>query len=261
MAANATIKVLERALSILDELRKINLPVGVNELAKKCRLHPSTAFRVIKTLEGGGWVYQLSNAKYILGEKINFVTEKDNFYLALKDVAHPIMERLSSQEMQAMTLCVRINEQCVIIDQSRTERLVDLVPPIGTHLPVYASGSGKVLFSEISSFLIEDMLNLIKFKTYTKYTINARNAYLQELKQVRENGYGIDFSESMEGTACLAVPIRNNKREIIASLSFSGFLGITGKDHLLNYLPVLKQASEEISTKLFKFFNENQTVL
>ena len=45
------IKMVDRALEVLDILRKERSPLGVNEIAKSCELNPSTAFRILKTLE------------------------------------------------------------------------------------------------------------------------------------------------------------------------------------------------------------------
>ena len=72
------IKMVERALTVLDLLRTSKERLGVNEIAKRCDLSPSTAFRILKTLEVTGWVFQLSDDRYIPGEKISFVTEKSN---------------------------------------------------------------------------------------------------------------------------------------------------------------------------------------
>ena len=61
MAANQnpeTIKMLDNALMILDALRVGSKKLGVNEIAKQCGINPSTAFRILKTLEVNGWVFQ-----------------------------------------------------------------------------------------------------------------------------------------------------------------------------------------------------------
>lgn len=71
-----TIKMVDRALEVLDILRKERSPLGVNEIAKNCELNPSTAFRILKTLEVNGWVYQCMDGRYITGQKISFVIEK-----------------------------------------------------------------------------------------------------------------------------------------------------------------------------------------
>ena len=60
-----TIKMVERALAVLDLLRARRERLGVNEIAKLCELNPSTAFRILKTLEKSGWAFQFTDGRYI----------------------------------------------------------------------------------------------------------------------------------------------------------------------------------------------------
>lgn len=258
-----TVKVLERALVVLDALKDGKRPIGVNELAKICGYNPSTVFRIVKTLEQCGWAQQLADDKYIVGYKLTYETEKDNFYLALKDVAHPIMCLYTAQENQAMNLCVRQGEKCIVIGQSRTERLVDFIPPLGAALPLYASGNGKVLFCDLPDSLLHDLLNMIEFQIFTSRTITTRQAFLNELKKVKEQNYAMDLDESVESTCCIAVPIRNLGGDIIAAISFSGFVGNYDEEYLKGYLPVLYKVSDEITRSLYKNYPKiaNETFL
>ena len=63
-----TIKMVERALTVLDLLRTNKERLGVNEIAKRCDLSRSTDFRILKPLEISGWVFQLSDDRYIAGQ-------------------------------------------------------------------------------------------------------------------------------------------------------------------------------------------------
>ncbi len=249
-----TIKILEKALVLLDALMASSSPLGVNDLARQCSMNLSTAFRILQTLKKGGWVFQDQNSKYIASPKISFVTEKDNFYLALKEVAYFTMSRLTNQESQAMNLIIRKYENCIILQQSRTEKIIDYVPPIGSVLPIYASAGGKILLSELPDLIFDEILNKIDFKPITKYTITNKTDFLNEIAKVRKNGYALDIHESTENGCCISVPVRNLNNEIIAALSFSGFLGVKSERELIYYYPILKKASEEITTNLYKSY-------
>ena len=107
-AQNPTIiKMVDQALTVLDTLRMSRESLGVNEIAKMCGINPSTTFRILKTLEVNGWAFQCSDRRYIVGEKIGFVIEKNNLYLALKEVSSFVMNRYTEKYNQAMNLTVR----------------------------------------------------------------------------------------------------------------------------------------------------------
>ena len=154
-AQGEIIKMVERALVVLDLLKTNKERLGVNEIAKRCDLSPSTAFRILKTLESCGWVFQLSDDRYILGQKVSFVTEKNNLYVALSDVAGFVMSEYTAKYGQAMNLMVRDGIHCTIVQQSRTGRLVEYVPPLFSNLPFYACAGGKVLLSELPISMVE----------------------------------------------------------------------------------------------------------
>jgi DNA-binding IclR family transcriptional regulator len=248
----ATVKTLEKALMVLDVIKEANRPIGVNEISRLCSVNLTTTFRILKTLKNGGWVFQDENDKYIIGPKISFVTEKNNFYMALKEIAYYTMARLTVQELQAMNLIIRENEKCYILQQSRTHKLMDYIPPVGTYLPVYASAGGKILLSELPNIIVEKLLDIIDMKPLTKNTITSRAALIEELKKVKQNGYALDVHETQDDGFCIAVPIRNKEGDIIAALSFSGIIGIVPESKIEYYYHILTKASAEITENLYK---------
>ena len=76
-----TVQALERGLKILELLMQEKRPMGVNEIAKCQGITPSAAYRILKTLEANGWSFQMSDDKYIPGEKLSYITEKIIFTL------------------------------------------------------------------------------------------------------------------------------------------------------------------------------------
>ena len=71
------------------------------------------------------------------------------------------------------------------------------------------------------------------------------------VKKAERNGYAFDHSESVMNGTCIAVPIRNYSGTIIATLSFSGFIGVEDTSTLLPYLEPLREASERITSRLY----------
>lgn len=247
-----TIKMVDRALTVLDMLRFERKGLGVNEIAKQCGFSPSTTFRILKTLELNGWVFQFSDKRYIAGEKLSFVLEKNNLFLALKDVASFVMRRYSKKHNKAMNLMVREAARCYILQQSRTDSLMDYIPPLYSELPFYASSGGKILLSELPNSLVGEIINSTQMLQLTKHTITDAEQFRDELRTVVKQGYAVDYKESAENGSCIAVPVRDNEGTIIASLSFSGFIGNTDETTLLQYIPALKDASTEISQSLYQ---------
>ena len=243
---------VDRALSVLDTLRIGSKRLGVNEIAKVCGISPSTAFRILKTLEVNGWVFQCGDGRYIAGQKLSFVIEKNNLFLALKEVSSFVMDRMTKEHGQAMNLIVRDGPHCYILQQSRTKNLVDYVPPLYSDLPFYACAGGKILLSELPISLVDELLMSCDMTPLTEHTITDAERFWQELRAVAKQGFAFDDKESAVNGSCIAVPVRDYEGNIIAALSFSGFVGVADKTDLLQYLPALRNAASEISQSLYR---------
>lgn len=250
------IKMVERAMHVLDTLRIERERLGVNEIAKRCHISPSTTYRILKTLELGGWVFQCSDGRYITGEKISFVIEKNNLYLALKDVATFTMNACTAAHGRAMNLTVRDGRTCYILQQSRTKNLVDYVPPLYTAMPFHACAAGKVLLAELPIFMVEKLLEETELYALTPHTITNPEDFWRELRTVAKQGYAFDHRESSENGSCVAVPIRDNKGNTIAALSFSGIMGVEDPQTLVPLVPALNEAAKEISRNLYRCWDE-----
>ena len=257
MERNSTsrVKSLEKALMVLDSIRESDIPLGVNDISRQCGISVTTVFRMLKTFKTDGWVYQDAEDKYRIGPKISFVHEKNNFYEALSEVAYYTMSELCAKTSQSMNLAVRIHNQANILQQARTAKIIDYVPPIGTYLPLYASGIGKVLLFELPETLLSLILDSISFNPLTPYTITSRAALLAELDKCRTAGYALDVRESEEDGFCIAVPVRC-EHQIAAALSFSGIFGRIQKDQVTEYKELLLAAASEIEQNLCKMNGE-----
>jgi DNA-binding IclR family transcriptional regulator len=254
-----TIKMVDRALQVLDTLRFERQGLGVNSIAKQCGINPSTAFRILKTLETNGWVFQFGDGRYIAGEKLSFILGKDNLNLALKEVASIVMDRYTSKYNQAMNLIVREGAHCYIMQQSRTKNLVDYIPPLYSDLPFYACAGGKILLSELPIHIAEGIIQSREMTPLTEHTITDVEKFWKELRDVAKQNYAIDHKESADNGSCIAVAVRDSTGSTIAALSFSGFIGIQDYNELLKFIPVLNEASIEISKNLYKCWETKES--
>ena len=254
-ANSGNIKALDKAMLVLDFIRESPAPVGVNEIARQCALNITTTFRILQTLKEGKWVYQDKNEKYRIGTKLSFMTPNNNFHAALQEVAYYTMQAMTAKTSHAMNLVVRNYNQCFILQQSRTNKIVDYVPPIGTCLPIYASAVGKVLLAWLPQQLQDMIMDSITFTPLTRHTITTHAALAEELEFCRKNNYAMDMMESQEGGFCIAVPIRCND-EVIAALSFSGIIKKVQQDEIASYYSLLSTAAKEIERNLFQLNGE-----
>lgn len=252
---SSKILVIEKAVKIVEALRAERAPLGVNELSRKLSLNGATTYRILRTLMEYGWIYQNSEGKYTIGYKLSLNFDSEQFYAVLKDVSYYIMRGLTDQENEAVNLVVRQNEYGIILQQTRSNKLMDYVQSIGNTIPLHATSCGKVLLSELPEYKLKNLYNLIEFRPYTAHTITDREQFEQALMAVRMRGYATDIGESLENASCISVPVRGPSNEIIAALSFTGILGNLTFEKELWYYKLLRQASDRITKEMFQIYD------
>ena len=98
---------------------------------------------------------------------------------------------------------------------------------------------------------MEQIMASCEMVPLTPYTITDPVVFRQAIREAERNGYAFDHSESVMNGTCIAVPVRNYTGTIIATLSFSGFIGVEDTSTLLPYLEPLREASEKITSRLY----------
>lgn len=249
------IMVIEKMVKVIDALGAEQSPMGVNELSRKVSLNGTTTFRILRTLMDYGWIYQDSEGKYTLGYKLSLGYDMEKFYLVLKDVAYCVMRRLTDEVNEAVNLVIRQNENGIVLQQSRTTRIIDYVTALGSIIPLYATSCGKILLSELPEPLLNSLCRIMDFKPYTERTITSPAELLHDLQLIRERGYAKDKGESLLNANCISVAVRAPSNEIIAALSFTGMLSELSLEKEQRYFELLKEASKEITDNMFQIYD------
>ena len=239
---------VDRAITILDVLARHG-EVGVTELAAELRVHKSTAFRLVSTLEGRGLVEQTGErGKYRLGVGLLRLAGATTARLDLVQEARPICKSLAASTGETVNIAVLSESSALYLDQVAGSSALQPHNWVGQHIPLHATSNGKVLLSSLTAERLDEVLHGLP--AYTELTITKRSALRGELDVVREQDYAVAVDELEVGLTAVASPIRNAHGDVIASLSVSGPTFRLGPEKLDQVVPLLLQAAEEISHRL-----------
>ena len=216
------IQSVERALKILDLFDEYTSELKITEISQQMNMNKSTVHSLLKTLQKHHYIQQdEANGKYKLGLKL---FERGNLALLtldIRSVARKYLIELSRRTGHTLHLVVLDGKEGVYIDKIEGTSGPVRHSKIGRRAPIHSTGVGKAL----AAFIPEEELNKLLigyvFEKRTENTILTQFDYLQELEKIREKGYAIDAEENEPGITCLAVPIRDMTRQVIAAFSIS----------------------------------------
>jgi IclR family acetate operon transcriptional repressor len=216
-----TIHSIDRAVSVLQVLARRG-PTTITEIANELKIHKSTVFRLMSTLEGRGMVdQQSSRGRYELGHGVVQLAAGANRQLDLAAISRPICEALAADVGETVDIAIHDNKTVLSITQVIGGSAITAVNWVGRRTPIHATSAGKVFLAEMPAE--ERSLYLTgTLERFTDQTITSRRKLEAQLVEVLEQGYGFTVDEYEVGLAAVAAPIRDIHRRAIAAVSVSG---------------------------------------
>lgn len=242
---------LAKGLSILDAFGTDRQRLNVTQTAERVGITRTAARRYLKTLKFLG---------YLDGDEYYFwlthkVLKFSGAYLStahLPKVAQPSLNLLANKTSLVYSIVVMDNYEVVPIARSVSVQNNQFrVSPFGIHLgnriPVHAASTGKILLAQKSVDEQEKWLQYYELKRFTNYTITEKQDFLDMLQKVREQGFCISCEEYELGVTAVAVPIIDQKGNMVASLNAVSPVSKVNDQYLINTIvPMLKEVAKEI---------------
>lgn len=143
-------------------------------------------------------------------------------------MAQHYVKKISILTQETCTISILQNDSALCIAMHEIPRIMNVNIKVGDQLPLWLTANGRVLLAHTSSEKMCNILKNIDYKKYTECTVSDEQSLIQKLKQTKEHGYCIVNQEYEKSLVSLAVPLKNNHGEVIASI------GITGADSRFN---------------------------
>lgn len=242
---------LARGLSILVALG--NHPEGANgtEIARDVGLPVSTVHRLLATEVSLGFVaFDTSTKRYRLGFTVFELAHKVSSVVSLADSARPTMRELSRRTGETVQLAVLSNNRTLFVEKVGTEQAVGIRGSVGDSESVHATSTGKMLISALPDAQLDALISSASFDAHTDNTISDPVLLREHIEQVRTQQFAIADEEFDEGVRAISVPVLDGRQRTRAALCVSAPAFRTSIDTLMSWLPGLREAADEIGTRL-----------
>ena len=221
-SVHGAVKSAERALAILELLTGREHPLTFTDIAHALNYPRSSLHGLLRTMVERGWAeFDESSRTYTLGIR---TLEAGNAYtraLGLVDRALPLMEKIRDTIDETVQLAVLDGVHNVYVAKVDGRQTLTLASEVGRRLPAYATGVGKVLLAGLGHDELDLRLGEMRLDPVTAHTITDRARLREHLEHVRGRGFGIDNEEYTIGIRCVAVPILDHSRRVVAAMSVS----------------------------------------
>lgn len=252
MAEQPSVKTLDKALRLLLLFDHEQPEWGVAALGRVADMPKSTVYRILRALERHGFLMQDADSRrFRLGLGALELGWRAYEGLELRRAARPIMEQLARVSGETVVLSVldtdRDRAVCVERVQQRTG--LRLILEVGATAPIHAGCSAKALLA----YLPDDEITAVSargLQSVTKKTITDPARLRREVAEIRRNGYATSFEETDEGICGVAVPVRDRRGDVVASLAISGPLLRMNHDNISRFTELARDGARRIAAEL-----------
>ncbi|ROR94930.1 IclR family transcriptional regulator [Sinobacterium caligoides] len=246
----ATIQALDRGINLLITLAKED-EVSLTDLALSVGMPPSTAHRMLGTLEKHGFVeLDAASQHWSVGVEAFRVGSAYLRRTNLVDSARGAMRQLMEQTGETANLAIADQGDVVFVSQVESHNPIRAFFRPGTRGLMHASGIGKALLANFDRADVEKILHKKGCPEYTEKTITSPSALFADLEVIKQRGWALDDQERYSGMRCVAAPIYNSFSEAIAGVSVSGPAVRFPDDAINEIAPLVKKAAQEITDSL-----------
>ena len=244
-----------KAIEIINFLAEEsgNRGVGISEFSRELDMGKSTVHRLLDTLQYYGYVEKNEETNcYRLGWKLYRVGKMVPVQNQIFNLDQQYLVELNKKTRETVNLGVLKRNESVIISKidGYNDGLRVVVAPAEREA-VHATALGKRLISEMDDKQIRALTaENGKLQKFTENTITTVDGLLREVAKVREQGYAVDDQEYGMGLYCMARPVRDYTRRIIAAVSVSAPYARVTEESRRKVLSALAECCEKISWDL-----------
>ncbi|NWQ43966.1 helix-turn-helix domain-containing protein [Bacillus sp. EB106-08-02-XG196] len=248
--ANYFVHSVAKGLAVLTAFDSNSNLMSLGDLERKTGINKATVRRFALTLADMGYLTVTEDNKFKLNPKVLNLAAHYLESLNLPDIAHPILERISTAIKESTNLAVLDGSEIVyVVRVNAAKRIIGTNLRVGSRLPYYATSLGKALVAWLPLEERKAIWEQASIEAYTEHTITEFGLLETCLQACRKKGYAEGNDELEVGLRSIALPIFNKKGETVAAINISTNSKRTTEEKINDlFLPLLKDGAEEINT-------------
>ena len=243
------VQVLDRAVLLLRTIARDPQPLNAFELARRCGLNRTTAWRILVTLEQNELVERDPlTQRYRIGYAMTELAARADRGPLIR-LARPVLEEVAAAVGEQVSLGVPRALGCTYIEQVQPPQGATVPPWLGQSGPLHATASGKVFLAALPQ-AERDALVPARLERFTDTTITTRADLERELEAVERDGYAITDGEHDELTAAVCAGVTDAEGRLVAIVDVWGPSQRLTRARLQELGPVLRDAADAIAERL-----------
>ena len=248
-----TVGAVDKALTLLNAFHH-RPSISVKEGAEMLGVAPSTAYRLLATLQAHGYVVQDNLTKrYWAGATLIDVALGALKGMDIRRVAHRYLEELSEELRETVNLVVldKPGLQVRFLDSIESPEAVRVSSRTGTVLPAHCTAVGKVLLAGLTDDELRERIPSEIMPGLTPLSVTRRSKLLVQIQEIRQCGYAANFGESTPGLSAIGVPISDPRGQVVAAIGVSAPADRMDEEQVATIVSASRLVASSIQAELY----------
>ena len=243
---------LARGLAVIHAFQERKRHLTIAQISHRTEIPRAAVRRCLYTLIKLGYA-TTDGRTYSLLPKVLTLGHAYLSSTPLAVTAQPILDQLSNQLHEACSMATLEGDEVLYVARSATpQRLISVDLSVGSRLPAYCTSMGRILLAALDDAALDDYLENANLQIKTSRTLHTPEAIRASVAEIRQQGWVIVDQELEIGLRSLAVPLKDSAGQVLVALNVGTHVSrVTRQELETRFLPVLLDASKELSTRLF----------
>lgn len=251
MESNQSNAAALRAFRVLDYVALHADGCAASAIVEALALPKQTVHRIVTQLQMAGLLIREPGTRRVqLGARITrFATHALMNGYANRE-RHAILRGLVEDIGETCNLTALAGSDVVYLDRVETAWPLRVMLAPGSHVPLHATASGKLLLALLPKAQRERLLGVLPLRPLTSNTIVDVRRLTRELEETRRRRIGINRNEHLSGLIAVAVPVMLDRRRACAAVAVQAPVGRMTLEQLLARVPRMRAAADAIARTL-----------
>ena len=250
-ARSGAVQSVDRAMLLLEALGEDEEGYRLTDLAIRTGLSPSTAHRLLTTLEKRRFVefdqsdnmWHVGRQAFAIGaafiRRRNFVAPALPFLRRLRDLAH-----------ETANLGIVEEGEVIVLTQVESREIMRAITRVGGRAPMVTSGIGKAILATYADADVVAIIQRHGMRRLTPKSVVRAGELRDALEIVRREGYAVDDQEFLTGLRCVAAVVYNDQAEALAAISVSGLASRVPPERVPELGRLVRETAKELTLAL-----------
>ena len=250
-ARSGAVQSVDRAMRLLEALGEDEEGYRLTDLAIRTGLSPSTAHRLLTTLEKRRFVafdqsdnmWHIGRQSFAIGSAFirrrNFVAPALPFLRRLRDLTH-----------ETANLGIVDDGEVIVLTQVESREIMRAITRVGGRAPMVSSGIGKAILATYADDEVVAIIQRHGMKRLTPKSVVRAGELRDALETVRRDGYAVDDQEFLMGLRCVAAVVYNDQAEALAAISVSGLASRVPRERVPELGRLVRDTARELTLAL-----------